>query len=196
MKRVFDLTLAVPLLLLSLPLLVLLVGLVRVNLGAPVVFRQRRPGLHGRPFVLLKLRSLHEQRDANGVLLPDGQRQSRFGRWLRASSLDELPQLINVVRGEMSLVGPRPLLMAYLPLYSPQQACRHDVLPGITGWAQIHGRNQADWETRLEMDSWYAKHRSMALDLRILASTLVKVLRREGIDQADGQPVERFRGAL
>ena len=195
-KRLLDLTLATPLLLMSLPLLALLALLVRVNLGAPVLFRQWRPGLHARPFELLKLRTLHDRRDADGRLLPDARRQSRFGRWLRASSLDELPQLTNVLRGEMSLVGPRPLLMEYLPLYSPQQARRHDVLPGITGWAQIHGRNLTDWEARLALDTWYAEHQSVGLDLRILARTVGKVLRSEGINRSDGRPVERFRGSL
>lgn len=196
MKRALDLILATVLLLLTSPLLAVSALLVRVRLGSPILFRQQRPGLHGQPFELLKLRTLHDWHDAHGELLPDAQRHSRLGCWLRASSLDELPQLVNVLKGEMSLVGPRPLLMEYLPLYSAEQARRHQVLPGITGWAQVNGRNAISWEERLAMDAWYAEHRTLWLDLIILSRTVGKVTGRQGIDGADGSPVERFRGTI
>lgn len=177
------------------PVAAVLAALIRVKLGRPVLFRQQRPGLHGRPFALIKFRTMTDERGENGQLLPDAERLPPFGRWLRSTSLDELPELINVVRGDMSLVGPRPLLMQYLDLYTPRQARRHEVRPGLTGWAQVNGRNAADWDTRLEMDVWYVEHRSLALDLRILALTVRSVLRREGISQPGHVTAEPFRGS-
>ncbi|MBI5720045.1 MAG: sugar transferase [Burkholderiales bacterium] len=196
MKRTFDLLLALATLPLWLPCTLVLALLVRIGLGRPVLFRQPRVGLHGRVFRLWKFRSMTDARDAIGQLLPDAERLTPFGRLLRGTSLDELPSLLNVLRGEMSLVGPRPLLVEYLPLYTPRQARRHEVRPGVTGWAQVNGRNALGWEQRFEHDVWYVDHRSFSLDLRILAMTLSKVLRREGI-AADGQAtMEPFRGSV
>ncbi|MBX9959579.1 MAG: sugar transferase [Burkholderiaceae bacterium] len=194
MKRLFDLLLSFGLLLvLALPLL-LLWGLVRCKLGSPVLFRQVRPGLHGRPFMMVKFRTMTDERGADGELLPDAQRLTSFGRFLRATSLDELPELWNVLRGEMSLVGPRPLLMEYLPLYSPEQARRHEVRPGITGWAQVNGRNALSWEDRFKLDIWYVDHRSLWLDVRILWLTVRKVIVREGISAQGEATMPRFTG--
>jgi lipopolysaccharide/colanic/teichoic acid biosynthesis glycosyltransferase len=179
--------------LLALAPLLLLIGLaVRRSLGSPVLFRQVRAGRHGRSFQLLKFRSMTEARDAAGALLPDGQRLTRLGRWLRSTSLDELPELLNVLRGDMSLVGPRPLLPEYLPHYSAEQARRHEVRPGITGWAAVQGRNALSWERRLALDVWYVDNRSLALDLKILLMTVVKVLRREGISAEGHATMPRF----
>lgn len=195
MKRLFDLLLSFGLLLiLALPLL-LLWGLVRCKLGSPVLFRQVRPGLHGRPFMMVKFRTMTDERGADGELLPDAQRLTSFGRFLRATSLDELPELWNVLRGEMSLVGPRPLLMEYLPLYSPEQARRHEVCPGITGWAQVNGRNALSWEERFKLDVWYVDHRSLWLDLRILWLTVRKVIVREGISAQGEATMPKFTGS-
>jgi lipopolysaccharide/colanic/teichoic acid biosynthesis glycosyltransferase len=185
MKRAFDLIIAVPLALVCLPVFAILAAVVRVKLGRPVLFQQQRPGLRGQPFQMVKFRSMTEAHGAGGELLPDSQRLPPFGRWLRATSLDELPELWNVIKGEMSLVGPRPLLMEYLPLYSPEQARRHEVRPGITGWAQINGRNALSWEDKFELDVWYVDNRTLWLDVRILAATLMKVLRRDGISAAE-----------
>ena len=194
MKRLFDLVLSFGLLLiLALPLLLLGV-LVRCKLGSPVLFRQIRPGLHGRPFKMVKFRTMTNESDAYGELLPDAQRLSAFGRFLRASSLDELPELWNVLRGEMSMVGPRPLLMEYLPLYSPEQARRHEVRPGITGWAQISGRNTLSWVERFKLDVWYVDHCSPWLDLRIIWLTVRKVILREGISAQGEATMSRFTG--
>jgi len=194
MKRLFDLVLAIAALaVLALPLLVLY-AMVRRKLGSPVLFRQVRPGLHGRPFMMIKFRTMTDARGPDGELLPDAQRLTAFGRFLRASSLDELPELWNVLRGEMSLVGPRPLLMEYLPLYSPEQARRHEVRPGITGWAQVNGRNAVSWEERFRLDVWYVDHRSLWLDLRILWLTVRKVLVREGISAQGEATMPRFTG--
>jgi lipopolysaccharide/colanic/teichoic acid biosynthesis glycosyltransferase len=194
MKRLFDLLLSFGLLLaLALPLL-LLGGLVRRKLGSPVLFRQVRPGLHGQPFMMVKFRTMTDERGADGELLPDAQRLTAFGRFLRATSLDELPELWNVLCGEMSLVGPRPLLMEYLPLYSPEQARRHEVRPGITGWAQVNGRNALSWEERFKLDVWYVDHRSLWLDLRILWLTVRKVVVREGISAQGEATMPRFTG--
>ena len=184
-KRLFDLALVLASLPLTLPLLAILFVLVRTKLGAPALFRQVRPGLGGAPFTLVKFRSMTDQRDASGALLPDSDRLTPFGRLLRATSLDELPQLWNVLKGEMSLVGPRPLLTSYLPLYSTEQARRHDVLPGITGWAQVKGRNALSWEDKFALDVWYVDHWSLWLDVKILALTIAKVVRRDGVS-ADG----------
>lgn len=196
MKRAFDCVLAAILMVVLAPVLAVVALLVRVKLGAPVLFRQTRPGLNGQPFDILKFRTMTDARGADGALLPDAERLTRFGRFLRASSLDELPELINILRGEMSFVGPRPLLMEYLPLYSPQQARRHEVRPGITGWAQINGRNAISWDEKFAFDVDYVNRRSMAFDLRILALTALKVLKREGIDETGGIGQTRFKGNL
>lgn len=194
MKRLFDLLAsAIGLLLLAVPL-ALLAWQVRRKLGSPVLFTQVRPGLHGKPFRMVKFRTMTDARDASGALLPDAQRLTPFGRFLRASSLDELPELWNVLRGEMSLVGPRPLLMEYLPLYSPEQARRHEVRPGITGWAQVNGRNAISWADKFALDVWYVDHRSLWLDVRILWLTVRKVLVRDGISAAGEATMPRFEG--
>jgi sugar transferase EpsL len=193
-KRYLDLTLALGALVLLSPLMLLVAALVRVYLGPGVLFRQTRPGLHGRPFDMLKFRTMTDARSPSGRLRPDAERLTAFGRFLRSTSLDELPGLINVIRGEMSLVGPRPLLMRYLERYSPEQRRRHDVLPGITGWAQVNGRNAISWEERFALDLWYVKHCSLAVDLLILGLTVVKVLQRSDITQRGQATVEEFRG--
>ena len=194
-KRLVDLGLALAALALLWPVLLCLAVLVRLKLGAPVLFRQTRPGLHGRPFTILKFRTMTDARDARGNLLPDGERLTRFGRFLRSTSLDELPELFNVLRGDMSLVGPRPLLMAYLPLYSPEQARRHEMRPGITGWAQVNGRNALSWEEKFAMDVWYVDHRSLWLDMKILVLTVRKVLARDGISATGEATMPRFTGS-
>lgn len=167
---------------------------VRVMLGRPVLFRQQRPGLGGRSFEILKFRTMHDLRDSRGDLLPDEVRLGRFGRWLRASSLDELPEIYNVIRGEMSLVGPRPLLMEYLPLYNAEQRRRHEVRPGITGWAQVNGRNAISWNEKFEHDVWYVDNWSLELDLCILSRTVMSVVVREGISQQGQVTAEKFTG--
>ena len=194
MKRVFDLIFsALGLLGLAIPLL-FLAWRVRRRLGSPVLFAQFRPGLHGKPFKMVKFRTMTDERDASGALLPDAQRLKPFGLFLRASSLDELPELWNVLCGEMSLVGPRPLLVEYLPLYSIEQARRHEVRPGITGWAQVNGRNAVSWADKFALDVWYVDHHSLWLDMRILWMTVRKVLVREGISAAGGATMPRFEG--
>jgi lipopolysaccharide/colanic/teichoic acid biosynthesis glycosyltransferase len=194
MKRLFDLLAsAIGLLILAVPL-ALLAWQVRRKLGSPVLFTQVRPGLHGQPFRMVKFRTMTDARDASGALLADAQRLTAFGRFLRASSLDELPELWNVLKGEMSLVGPRPLLMEYLPLYSPEQARRHEVRPGITGWAQVNGRNAISWVDKFALDVWYVDHRSLWLDVRILWLTVRKVLVRDGISAAGEATMPRFEG--
>lgn len=194
-KRAFDVFVASVAGVLLSPLIAAVAMAVRLRLGRPVLFRQTRPGRHGRPFELVKFRTMTDARDENGQLLPDEQRLTRLGHALRSTSLDELPELWNVIRGDMSLVGPRPLLMEYLPLYTARQARRHDVRPGLTGWAQVSGRNAPEWEDRLEMDAWYVDNQSTWLDLRILARTLSAVLRREGISAEGHATAPRFRGA-
>ncbi len=195
LKRLFDLVVAgLGLLALALPLLVL-AGLIRRKLGSPVLFRQVRPGLDGKPFEMVKFRTMTDERGGDGALLPDAQRLIPLGRLLRASSLDELPELWNVLKGDMSLVGPRPLLMEYLPLYTPEQVRRHEVRPGITGWAQVNGRNAISWEEKFALDVWYVDHRSLWLDLRILWMTLRKVLVRDGISAAGEATMPRFTGS-
>lgn len=194
MKRLFDVSAAtLALLVLAIPLVALIV-LVRIRMGSPVFFRQTRPGLRGEPFQLIKFRTMTEKRGPDGELLPDGQRLGGFGRWLRATSLDELPELWNVLRGDMSLVGPRPLLMEYLPLYTPEQARRHEVRPGITGWAQVNGRNALSWEEKFKLDVWYVDHQSLWLDLKILFLTVKKVFTREGISAAGEATMPKFTG--
>ena len=193
-KRAFDFLVSLAALLLLWPVLLVLAVLVRVKLGPPALFRQQRPGLHGRPFTMLKFRTMTDARDTEGNLLPDGERLSSFGRSLRSTSLDELPELINVVAGDMSLVGPRPLLMRYLDRYTPEQMRRHEVRPGITGWAQVNGRNAINWDQKFALDVWYVDHQSLRLDLRIFWLTVRNVLRREGISQAGEATMEEFLG--
>jgi len=195
LKRLFDLLVTLPALFLLAPLMGLLALLVRFKLGAPVLFRQQRPGLHGRPFMLYKFRTMTDARDAEGALLPDAERLTSFGRFLRSTSLDELPELFNVLKGEMSLVGPRPLLMEYLPRYTPEQRRRHEVKPGLTGWAQVNGRNALSWEEKFALDVWYVEHCSFWLDLKILWRTLVKVIRREGISSEGHATASKFMGS-
>ena len=194
-KRLFDLLLAALLLVLLSPLLAAIAMLVWRKLGRPVLFRQPRAGYGGRPFSVIKFRSMTSRRDAQGQLLPDAQRLTPFGAFLRSSSLDELPELANVLRGEMSLVGPRPLLLQYLERYSPEQARRHAVLPGITGWAQVNGRNAISWEDKFRLDVWYVDHQSVWLDLKILWLTFWKALKREGINQPGQATAEEFMGS-
>jgi lipopolysaccharide/colanic/teichoic acid biosynthesis glycosyltransferase len=181
------------LLLLALPLLAL-AWMIRRKLGSPVLFCQVRPGLQGKPFTMVKFRTMTDERGPDGALLPDAQRITPFGRFLRASSLDELPELWNVLKGEMSLVGPRPLLMEYLPLYTPEQARRHAVRPGITGWAQVNGRNAISWADKFALDVWYVDHRSLWLDVQILWRTVRKVLVRDGISAAGEATMPKFTG--
>lgn len=194
MKRVFDLYAAVVLLLTLWPLLVILAILVRTRLGSPMFFVQTRPGRHCTPFRLYKFRTMTDVRDAQAQLLPDAERLPAFGRFLRSTSLDELPELFNVLKGDMSLVGPRPLLMQYLDRYTPEQARRHEVKPGITGWAQVNGRNALTWEEKFRFDLWYVDHWSFWLDLKIIGMTLWKILRREGINQPGQTTAEEFKG--
>jgi lipopolysaccharide/colanic/teichoic acid biosynthesis glycosyltransferase len=194
-KRLFDVVAATLALLLLAPALALIAWQVRHKLGSPVVFRQVRPGLHSKPFEMVKFRTMTDERGADGALLPDAQRLTSFGRFLRASSLDELPELWNVIKGDMSLVGPRPLLMEYLPLYSPEQARRQEVRPGITGWAQVNGRNAISWEDKFALDVWYVHHRSLWLDVRILWMTVKKVLVCDGISAAGEATMPRFTGS-
>ena len=195
MKRFFDLVLAcLGLLLLSIPLF-FLIWKIRRKLGSPVFFRQTRPGRHGKPFEMVKFRTMTNARGPDGQLLPDGLRLAPFGRFLRAASLDELPELWNVLKGDMSLVGPRPLLIEYLPLYSPEQSRRHAVRPGITGWAQVNGRNALSWDEKFKLDVWYVDHRSLWLDIKILWLTVRKVLVREGISAAGEATMSKFTGS-
>jgi sugar transferase EpsL len=194
-KRLFDAVAAGLGLVVLSPVLLVVAILVRARLGRPVLFRQPRPGLNGRVFDILKFRTMTEARGADGNLLADKDRLTPFGKFLRSSSLDELPALLNVLRGDMSLVGPRPLLVEYLPLYTPRQARRHEVRPGLTGLAQVLGRNSLTWEEKFDLDLRYVEHRSFLLDLRIIALTLVKVIRREGISAASDATMPRFTGS-
>jgi len=195
LKRFLDVCVAaLAIVVLALPLLVL-ATIVAATLGRPVLFVQTRPGLRGRPFRMVKFRTMLDRRDATGNLLPDGERLTRVGRFLRSTSLDELPELWNVLVGDMSLVGPRPLLMEYLPLYSPVQARRQDVRPGMTGWAQVNGRNSLSWEERFALDVWYVENQSMALDLKILWLTVSRVLARDGISARGAATMPRFTGS-
>ncbi len=193
-KRAFDICAATLLLIGLFPILCVTAVAVRMKLGSPVIFRQQRPGLAARPFEMLKFRTMTEARGPDGRLLSDEERLPGFGRFLRSSSLDELPGLLNVVKGDMSLVGPRPLLMQYVPLYSAQQARRHEVRPGITGWAQVNGRNALSWDEKFALDVWYVDNRSFRLDLKILWMTIRKVFRREGISAAGEATMPAFRG--
>ncbi len=195
MKRTTDLLFATLALLALFPLFIVLIGLVYWRLGAPVFFRQNRPGLKGRPFILLKFRSMLETRDSNGELLPDSDRLVWLGKFLRRTSMDELPQLLNVLRGEMSLVGPRPLLLEYLPLYSHEQARRHDVRPGLTGWAQINGRNAISWEQKLALDVWYVDNRSSLLDAKIIILTFGRIFGGANVTPVSGETMPKFTGS-
>lgn len=194
MKRAFDIAVSAFLIVLALPAFLALSGAVYVCMGSPVLFKQRRPGLGGRPFELVKFRTMRDAFGNDGTSLPDAERLTRFGRFLRSTSLDELPGLWNVLRGDMSLVGPRPLLMEYLPLYSTEQARRHELRPGITGWSQVNGRNALSWEEKFELDVWYVDNRSALLDLKILWMTAVKVIRRSDINSATEATMAKFEG--
>lgn len=194
LKRLFDLVIASFALLLLFPVLLLVAWLVHRRLGSPVLFRQVRPGLHGKPFEMVKFRTMRDAVDTEGNALPDAERLTPFGRFLRSASLDELPELWNVIKGDMSLVGPRPLLMEYLPLYSKEQARRHEVRPGITGWAQVNGRNAVSWPEKFALDIWYVDNRSLLLDIRILLLTIKKVFVREGISAEGQATASRFTG--
>jgi sugar transferase EpsL len=195
MKRVLDIALSLIAIVVFSPLVLVVGLLVRLFLGAPIFFRQTRPGFKGRPFDLYKFRTMTDERDVAGNLLPDEKRLNRFGRFLRGISLDELPELINVLKGEMSLVGPRPLLVEYLDRYTPEQARRHEVRPGITGWAQVNGRNAISWEQKFALDVWYVDHRTLALDLKILGLTVWQVLRRKGISGGGQATMSKFMGS-
>jgi len=195
MKRSLDIVAAVVGLVVLSPLIASLALLIRQQMGSPVLFRQRRPGIHGQPFKMIKFRTMRDSVDKNGRLLPDSERLTPLGRWLRTTSLDELPELWNVLKGEMSLVGPRPLLMEYLPLYTAEQARRHEVRPGITGWAQVNGRNALSWEEKFALDVWYVDKQSLWLDLKIIGMTIWKVLRREGIAASGEATMPRFTGS-
>jgi lipopolysaccharide/colanic/teichoic acid biosynthesis glycosyltransferase len=195
MKRLFDLlAVLLALLMLALPLLIL-VCMIHRKLGSPVLFCQVRPGFNGKPFKMIKFRTMTNERDSDGNLLPDSQRLTSFGRFLRVTSLDELPELWNVLKGDMSLVGPRPLLMEYLPLYTEEQARRHEVRPGITGWAQVNGRNAISWEEKFKLDVWYVDNQSFFLDGRILALTILKVIKRDGISAQGEVTMTKFTGS-
>jgi len=193
-KRVLDLVIAIPGILVLSPIFALISVLVRINIGSPVIFSQKRPGYLGKPFWVYKFRTMANLYDDNDNLLPDDQRITRLGQVLRSTSLDELPELYNVIRGEMSIVGPRPLLMQYLDRYTSEQARRHEFLPGMTGWAQINGRNALSWEEKFKLDVWYIDHWSFGLDLKILLISVIKVLRREGISQPGQATSEEFMG--
>ncbi len=193
-KRLFDLVLTVPALIVLAPLLALVALAARLKLGTPVLFCQERPGLNERLFVMKKFRSMRDALDEAGEPLPDAERLTDFGRFLRSTSLDELPELFNVLRGQMSLVGPRPLLVRYLDLYSPAQKRRHEVRPGLTGWAQVNGRNALAWEEKFALDIWYVEHLGFWLDVKILILTVIKMLHREGISQPGQATMEEFRG--
>ena len=194
LKRGFDFCVAFIVLMMAVPVMALIAILLAASIGRPVLFRQQRPGLRAQPFMLYKFRTMSERRDAQGELLGDELRLTTVGSILRRLSLDELPQLFNVLKGDMSLVGPRPLLMEYLPLYSTEQARRHDVRPGITGWAQVNGRNAVAWEARFALDVWYVEHQSFSLDLRILWLTVLRVLRSDGINQPGAATMQKFTG--
>lgn len=195
-KRLFDSVVAFATLVGLTPFMLILALLIRRSMGSPVLFRQVRPGLHGMPFEMVKFRTMRDAVDVEGTLLPDDERLNGFGRFLRATSLDELPELWNVLKGDMSLVGPRPLLMEYLPLYTPEQFRRHEVRPGITGWAQVNGRNALSWEEKFALDVWYVEHQSLWLDMKIIALTLWKIVRRDGISAAGEATMSRFTGTM
>ncbi len=193
-KRAIDVIFSAMVVLIFLPVMAVVVVTIRLTMGRPVFFRQHRPGYRMKPFVLYKFRTMREAYNADGTSRPDAERLTRFGRFLRRTSLDELPQLWNILRGDLSLVGPRPLLMQYLPLYTPGQARRHDVRPGITGWAQVNGRNAIGWEQKLDLDTWYVDHSTLGLDIKILAMTVLKVLNMEGISAKGEATMAPFTG--
>ena len=195
MRRIFDFIGACLGLILFSPLFLVLAVLIRVKLGSPVLFRQLRGGLKGRPFEIIKFRSMTNQRDAAGNLLPDGERLTSFSRFLRSTSLDELPELYNILKGDMSFIGPRPLLAEYLDLYTPEQNRRHEVKPGISGWAQVNGRNVLTWEERFQLDTWYVDQQSLRLDLKILFMTIGNVIARKNISAANHDSMPKFRGS-
>jgi len=195
-KRILDLAVALPGFFAVSPLLFLIALVIRLTQGKPVLFKQVRPGKDGKPFTIYKFRTMNNAIGPDGRLLPDEKRLTRLGKFLRATSLDELPELLNVLKGDMSIVGPRPLLMEYLDRYSPEQARRHEVKPGVTGWAQVNGRNALSWEEKFKLDVWYVDHWSPALDLKIIATTLIKVLKREGISAAGEATMPEFLGSF
>lgn len=194
LKRVFDILIAFIALIILSPILLIISFFILIRMGTPIIFTQRRPGKDGKIFNIIKFRTMLNDKDANGNYLPDEQRLTQLGIWLRNSSLDELPELINVLKGEMSIVGPRPLLIEYLPLYSDHQARRHDVLPGITGWAQINGRNALTWDEKFNFDVWYVDNHNILLDIKIILRTVSKVLDKSGIDDDIGVGQEKFKG--
>lgn len=194
MKRAFELLISCLALISSSLLMLLIVILIRLKLGSPVIFKQERPGLNGKPFYLYKFRTMTDEKDENGDLVPDEKRLTDFGKLLRKLSLDELPQLFNVMKGDVSFVGPRPLLMEYLPLYTSEQARRHDVRPGMTGWAQVNGRNAISWEKKFELDVWYVENQSFLLDMKIIYLTLIKVCKQEAITQEGHVTTQKFVG--
>ena len=195
-KHCSDILLTLPALAISMPVMILVASLIRVSMGRPIFFRQIRPGLHGKPFVIYKFRTMTDARDEDGDLLPDGERLTRLGWFLRKTSMDELPELLNVIKGEMSIVGPRPLLIQYLDRYTPEQARRHEVKPGITGWAQINGRNAISWEDKFNLDVWYVDNWSVRLDAKIIAMTVWKIFKTEEINQPGQATAEEFKGAI
>ncbi|OMP66636.1 sugar transferase [Domibacillus epiphyticus] len=194
MKRFFDIVCSLSGLIILSPVILVSAILIRFKLGSPIVFKQQRPGLHGKPFFVYKFRTMTDERDSSGAMLPDAVRLTKFGQLLRKLSLDELPQLFNVLKGDISVIGPRPLLMEYLDLYTPEQARRHEVRPGITGWAQVNGRNAISWEEKFKLDVWYVDNRSFWLDMKILFMTVQKVFRSEGISQTGHVTMEKFTG--
>lgn len=195
LKRLFDLLLALFLIMLFSPIFIIISLLILWKMGRPILFRQQRPGLHGKIFGIYKFRTMTNERDSDGILLPDEQRLIGVGKLIRSTSLDELPQLFNVLRGEMSFVGPRPLLTEYLPLYNERQKKRHAVKPGITGWAQVNGRNAISWEQKFDYDVWYVEHQSIWLDIKILWMTFLKVVRRSDINSSTSATMEKFKGS-
>lgn len=194
MKRLFDFVISLVALIILSPIIGVTALLIRLKLGSPVLFRQQRPGLNGVPFYVYKFRSMTDERNRGGELLPDDVRLTSFGKIIRKLSLDELPQLLNVLKGDMSLVGPRPLLLKYMPLYNRRQARRHEVRPGITGWAQVNGRNNIDWQTKFELDVWYVENTSFWLDLKIIILTMKKVLKSEGVNKEGSATTDLFKG--
>lgn len=194
LKRLFDCSIAISLFLITIPVFVLLALIIRIGMGRPVFFKQIRPGYKAVPFELIKFRTMSDLIEVNGQTAPDEMRLTKLGKFIRQTSLDELPQLINVLKGDMSLIGPRPLLMEYLPLYSQEQARRHHVKPGITGWAQVNGRNAISWNERFRLDVWYVDHCSLILDLKILGLTCIKVLKRDGVNEKNQATTTKFKG--
>ncbi|OEH85514.1 sugar transferase [Desulfuribacillus stibiiarsenatis] len=194
-KRLFDMIAALCLLIVLAPIILLTAIIIRITIGSPVVFKQQRPGLRGKPFFIYKFRTMTDECDSEGNLLPDEKRLTQYGKIIRKISLDELPQLWNVLKGELSLVGPRPLLMEYLDKYTPEQARRHDVKPGITGWAQVNGRNAISWEEKFKLDVWYVDHYSFILDIKILCLTVWKVIKKDGITHQGHASMSKFEGS-